>query len=45
MTNKGLYAYNIGVLNSCIKADVAKIGFQHSICSIIMNIPNKGDYS
>ena len=43
MTNKGLYAYTIGVLNSCIKADVAKIGFQH--CSIIMNIPNKGDYS
>ena len=29
--------HTLGVLNSCIKADVAKIGFQHG--SIIMNIP------
>ena len=41
VTNKG-YAYNIGVHNSCIKANVAKIEFQHG--SIIMNIQNKGDY-
>ena len=36
----GYCAYNIGVLNSCIEANVAKIGFQH--VSIIMNIQNKG---